>query len=322
MASLSTIATLPASRGPLARLGRWLNAMPHPACVVEIAAHRVATARWGKGHGQLESFAVEPLPPGVVMPSPVETNVLQPEALSSALRQLFTRVPHHAAPIALLVPDPVIRVFILPFDLLPRRAEDALPLLRWRLKKSVPFDVDETVVSWMRQQGRDGKLEVMAAIARQRIMREYEQVIESLGASTGVLLGSTLASLPLVEERGATLLIRMSGKTLTTVIVRGANLCVYRSSEISSGLAAHAMLDEIFPAIAYYQDTWGESVDRARVAGFDPRDDVFRAALADELRVPVEPLAGAEESLHLDSRVRELIERDLDALAGWTLNDA
>jgi type IV pilus assembly protein PilM len=322
MASISSVAAPSTSRGPLARVSQWLNAMPHPACVVEVAAHRVAAARWGKSRGQLETFAVEPLPAGAVMPSPVDLNVAQPEALSSALRKLLSRVPHHGAPLALLLPDPIVRVFILPFDSLPRGADEALPLLRWRLKKSVPFDVDETVVSWMRQQARDGKLEVMAAIARQRIVREYEQAIESLGATAGVVLGSTLASLALLEDRGATLLIRVSGKTLTTVIVRGSNLCVYRSSEISSGLPPHAMLDEIFPAIAYYQDTWGESVDRARLAGFGLNDDVFRLALADELRVPVEMLAGSSEAALLPSGARDLIEQGLEPLVGWTLNDA
>lgn len=321
MASLTSAAPPSPSRGPIARIGQWLNAMPHPGCVVEITAQRVAAARWTSNR-HLESFAVEPLPLGAVMPSPVDTNVAQPEALASALRRLFTRVPHHGAPIALLIPDAVVRVFILPFESLPRKADEALPLLRWRLKKSVPFDVEETVVSWMRQQGRDGNLEVMAGIARQRIIREYEQAIESVGAPVSVVLGSTLASLPLLDDRGATLLIRMSGKTLTTVIVRGANLCVYRSSEISSGLAAHAMLDEIFPAIAYYQDTWRESVDRARLAGMGSRDEVFRLALAEELRVPVTPLAEGLESPDLGSSARDLIAQDLDALVGWTLNDA
>ncbi len=77
----------------------------------------------------------------------------------------------------LLVPDLVVRVFILPFDALPRRADEALPLLRWRLKKSVPFDVDETVVSWMRQAGKDGNLEIVTAVARQKIIREYEEIV-------------------------------------------------------------------------------------------------------------------------------------------------
>ena len=126
---------------------------------------------------------------------------------------------------------------------------EALPLLRWRLKKSVPFDVDETVVSWMRQEGRQGSLEIVASVARQTIIREYEALLESLGAHASVVLSSTLATLPLLEEDGATLLVRLSGRMLTTVIVRGAGLCVYRSSEMRSEAASlepQAMLDEVF----------------------------------------------------------------------------
>ncbi len=52
-----------------------------------------------------------------------------------------------------------------------------------------------------------------------------------------MVLSSTLATLPLIEESGATLLVRMSGKTLTTVIVRGGNLCVYRSTDMASEAA-------------------------------------------------------------------------------------
>lgn len=321
MSSFAATSTV-SGKGPMARLDRWLHATPHPSCVVEITGNRVAAARWTKGRGHLDSFAVEPLPLGAVMPSPVDANVPQPEALKSALRRLFVRVPHHSGPLALLLPDPVVRVFILAFDTLPRRTEEALSLLRWRLKKSVPFDVEETVVSWMRQQGRDGRLEVMAAVARQRIVREYEQAIEALGASPKVVLGSTLASLPLLEDRGATLLIRLSGKTMTTVIVRGSNLCVYRSSEGSPELAPHAMLDEIFPAIAYYQDTWGESVDRARLAGFGAREPVLSKAISEELHVPVGSLADTPETLGLGSSVKDLVAQDLDALVGWTLNAA
>ena len=51
------------------------------------------------------------------MPSPVENNITQPDAVRGALRRVFSRVPARAQPIALLVPDPVVRVFILPFEI-------------------------------------------------------------------------------------------------------------------------------------------------------------------------------------------------------------
>jgi type IV pilus assembly protein PilM len=309
--------------GLVQRFESWLHAMPHPSVVVEIAGTHVAAARWGGKGEHLQGVAAEPLPAGAVMPSPVEANVPQPEAVRSVLRRIFGRVEPGGAPVALLVPDPVVRVFILPFDTLPRRASDALPLLRWRLKKSVPFDVEDTVVSWMRQGGREGGLEVVTAVARQPIIREYETLIEPFGARAGVVLSSTLATLPLLEERGATLLVRLCGKILTTVIVRGANLCVYRSMEVRSDsamLEPRAMLDEVFPAVAYYQDSWGTTIDRARLSGFGVKEDLFGRALAEEMKIPVGSIADAEEIHSLEGETRNLIPHGLDALAGWMMN--
>ena len=309
--------------GPVRRIERWLTAMPHPPLVVDIASTHVGAARWGKINGTLESYAVEPLPLGSVLPSPVEMNVTQPDAVRSALRKVLSRVPGHEHGLALLIPDLVVRVFILPFDALPRRAEDALPLLRWRLKKSVPFDVDETVVSWMRQAGKDGNLEIVTAVARQKIVREYEEIVEGSDANVGVVLSSTLAALPLIAENDATLLVRMSGKTLTTVIVRAGNLCVYRSTDMASE-AAHLepqlLLDEIFPAVAYYQDTWGGAVNRVCLSGLGPREEIFRRALSEELKCPVGSLAESERPVHLDSGAKDLLHQNLDALVGWMLN--
>jgi hypothetical protein len=178
-------------------------------------------------------------------------------------------------------------------------------------------------VSWMRQPARDGALELVTAVARQRIVREYEEIVESAGASIGVLLSSTLASLPLLEERGATLLVRLSGKTLTSVIVHGSNLCVYRSTDMPADVALlepQVVLDEVFPAVAYYQDNWGAALDGVRFAGFATREQIFRAALASELRVPVGSMNEAEAAQSLSEPARDLIRHGLDALAGWMLN--
>ncbi len=309
----------------MGKVDGWLHAMPHPALVVEIAAGHVAAARWGASRGSLESYAAEPLPGGSVMPSPVETNVTQPDAVREGLRRVFGRLPHRGAPLALLVPDMAVRVFVLPFENLPRKAQDALPLLRWRLKKSVPFDVDETTVSWMRQAGRDGSLEVVTAIARRRILREYEELLESVGIRPGVVLSSSLATLPLLGESGATLLARLCGSTLTTVVVQGESLCVYRSTELSAGprqFDAQAVLDEVFPAVAYFQDTWGREIDRAYLAGFGEKSDLFRDALGRELNIGVEPIAAARGAQSLDSQGKGLLRQGLDGLAGWAMNGA
>ena len=81
--------------------------------------------------------------------------------------------------IALILPDPVIRVFVQHFDEFPRSTQEAEPMLRWKLKKSVPFEVDETLISFMRQSPREDGVDIVTALARLRIVREYEALAET-----------------------------------------------------------------------------------------------------------------------------------------------
>ncbi len=102
--------------------------------------------------------------------------------------------PRAARALLLLIPDRVVRFLF--FRLRRFRAAPTTLCLsfNWRLKKSVPFDVAETVVSWMRQTGKQGGLEIITSVARRRSVREYEEIVASLGTSAAVVLGSTLAA--------------------------------------------------------------------------------------------------------------------------------
>jgi len=147
--------------------------------------------------------------------------------------------------------------------------------------------------------------------------------VETLGAKVGVVLSSTLSTLPLLEERGATLLVRMAGRTLTTAIVQGGNLCVYRSTEMPAEanlLDPQAMLDEIFPATAYYQDTWGGIIDRVRLSGLGMREEIYRRALTAELKVSIGSLSEADDARQLEASAKDLLQHNLDALVGWNMN--
>jgi Tfp pilus assembly PilM family ATPase len=298
----------------------WLDAMPHPSVVVEIASTHVAAARWGRSLAHLTAFAAERLPDGAVTPSVTQANIAERGAVRTAIHSVMLRVPRQGADVALLLPDPSIRVFILPFDTFPRSASDALPLLRWRLKKSLPFDAEEAVISWMRQPSRDGKIDIVAAVARQKVVREYESLLEEEGLSAGVVQSSTLATLPILNERGATLLTRFSGRNLTTVIVRREAMCVYRSTELGmgpEGLKPQTIFDEVFPAVAFYQDAWNDKIEQLRVAGFGAGEEELREALAREIGCPAEPLAmGAG----FTEEARSLVAQGLEPLVGWQMN--
>src|SRR5690242_3571965 len=116
--------------------------MPHPPLAVEIAADRISLARWSRA-GLLEDLAVKALPPGALKPSAVDANIVDTGAVRSALEEVCGRLHVREEDAAALLPDPVIRVFVQHFEDFPRPRQEAVPLLRWKLKKSVPFDMEE-----------------------------------------------------------------------------------------------------------------------------------------------------------------------------------
>jgi type IV pilus assembly protein PilM len=305
-------------------MARWFDAIPHPMVACEIAMDYVAAARWARNGTSLEAFAVEALPPGSILPTAAESNLLQADEVRAAVGRVFSRLRAKDEEVALLVPDAVIRVFVLHFDVFPRKSDEAIPMLRWRLKKSVPFEAEETLISYMRQAPREDGVDIVTGLARLRIVREYESLVESMGMSPGVVVSSTLAALPLLSDVRPALLARVAGSTLTTAIVREGVLCGYRCITLPADamhLTPQALLDEIYPLTAYYQDSWSEGIGQVRLAGLGARTQEFREPLERELRCPVGSLLS--EALK-EGRVRSdeqpLADRDLDALIGWTRN--
>jgi len=304
------------------KVARWLDAMPHPPLAIEVSPERVAVARWSRT-GSLDGFAVEILPAGAIVPSAVETNIVNIAAVRSAVASAIDRLRGRDEDVAMILPDPVIRVFVQHFEEFPRSPQEAVPMLRWKLKKSVPFEADETLISYMRQSPREDGVDVVTALARLRIIREYESLAEGVGLRPGVVLSSSLAAVSLLDEEKPTLLARVSGSALTTVIVRDGVLCGYRCTELPArglDLTPQMLLEEIFPVAAYYQDTWQEGIRSVRVAGMGSRLPEFVPPLEGEFHCQVTSLlhsAVAEGRIKEDAR--SLANRELEGLIGWML---
>lgn len=301
---------------------RWLDAMPHPPLAFEIAPDRVVAARWSRT-GSLDGYAVETLPAGAIVPSAVETNIVDSAAAKLAISKVCEQLSARDEDIALILPDPVIRVFVQHFAEFPHSSEEAIPMLRWKLKKSVPFEADETIISYMRQAPHGDGVDVLTALARLRIVREYESLAESVGLHPGVVLSSSLAAIALLEEEKPTLLARVSGSALTTVIVRSGVLCGYRCTELparGSEITPAMLLEEVYPVAAYYQDTWQEDIQSVRVAGLGARLPEFVRALETEFHCTVRSLLhSAVSEGRLKDDAGPLVDRDLEGLVGWML---
>jgi type IV pilus assembly protein PilM len=309
--------------GIVQRLLRWIDAMPRPPISIEISWDRISAVRWSRTGG-VETFAVEPLAQGMVAPSAVETNIADPEGVRSALARACSAVQAKDEHVALLLPDPVVRIFVQHFDEFPRNPEEAIPLLRWKLKKSLPFEMADTVLSYVQQPSREGGADIVTTIARLRVIREYEGLVESVGLNAGVVSSSSLAALALLKSECPTLVARVSDRSLTTAIIRSGALHGYRCTELpvrAAEVTPQVLFDEIYPLAAYFQDSWHEKIDSVFISGILDRFAEFVAPFENEFKCKVQPLLRTNPA---DSRILpgglKLAEAGLDGQVGWMLS--
>ncbi len=323
MANKDTFRERISSVGIVQRFVRWLDAMPRPPIALEVAWDRISAVRWSRA-GAVEEFAVEAIPAGAIVPSAVETNIVDAAAVRSALSRACSRIHASDEDATLLLPDPVVRVFVQRFEEFPRLQQEAVPMLRWKLKKSVPFEMADTVLSYVRQKAQENGIDVVTAIARLRIVREYEELLESAGLRAGVVSSSSLAALALLEDRRSTLLARVSDQALTTAIVRDGVLCGFRCTELparGAELTPKILLDEIYPIAAYYQDYWHATIESVCVSGIGGRFREFAKPMESEFHCKVRPLLDATAGNgRIPESARPLADNGLDSLVGCMLS--
>ncbi len=100
------------------RIAKVLDAMPHPMVACEISPTHVSAARWKRG--SLEKFAVEAFPFEALRPSAVESNLVDAAAVRTTVQRVMGQIGAKDELVALFVPDAVIRVFVLHFEVFPR----------------------------------------------------------------------------------------------------------------------------------------------------------------------------------------------------------
>jgi type IV pilus assembly protein PilM len=323
LASKDTFRESVSKVGVVQRFTRWLDAMPRPPIAIEIAWDRISAVRWSRA-GSVEEFAVEAIPAGAIAPSAVETNIADAAAVRSAMSTVCSRIHASDEDATLLLPDPVVRVFVQHFDEFPRLPQEAVPMLRWKLKKSVPFDMADTVLSYVRQVAQENGVDVVTAIARLRVVREYEELLESAGVRAGVVSSSSLAALALLEDSHSILLARISDQALTTAIVRDGVLCGFRCTELPARgveLTPKILLDEIYPIAAYYQDSWHATIESVCVSGIASRFREFVQPMESEFHCKVRPLLDtAAAGGRVPESARPLADNGLDGLVGCMLS--
>jgi type IV pilus assembly protein PilM len=226
-----------------------------PPAAVELAPEGVLAAAL-PAKGQQPVYAFEPLKPGALVPGIGEPNVRAAEAVANAIRSALGQVSPRTRAVTMVLPDTVVRVFVLDFDSLPGKPAEAFPVLRFRLRKMVPFDVEHAAVSYQVLTESKSELKVLAAVIPNAILQEYEAAVRAAGYEPGTVLPSSLAALAGIDSLEAVLTANLSGLALTTSITNGNDLLLYRTLDLPEdpGLRLTEVQRGVAVAAAYYED--------------------------------------------------------------------
>ena len=231
------------------------NSSLRPDLACEITPDGVLAAKRTAPDQAVLSFA--PLAADVVQPGLATPNFADRAAVVAALRQALDEVAQREKQLTLVVPDAAVRVLILDFDSLPSKAQDALPIVRFRLRKLAPFDVEDAAVSYQVMRQDQDMTRVLVTVMPAAVSAEYEEAVRAAGFEPGVVLPSTLASLAALPTGDAALVINRNHRTLTTAITNGNELLLHRTLELSANEASRRddLTQAVSVAAAYFEDT-------------------------------------------------------------------
>lgn len=243
------------------------------------AALPASAGRRGKMEpGQAAVYAFAALPAGAIVTGIEEPNLRQPGAVASAVRSVLGEVSPRSRAVTLVVPDTLVRVFVLDFDSLPAKAAEAIPVVRFRLRKMVPFDVEHAGVSYQVLAQSQDECKVLAAVIPGPILAEFEAVIRAAGYEPGAVLSSSLAALEAVNEMEAVLAANLSAMAMTTSVVNGQDLLLYRTLDLPAEpvLRIQEIQRSVAVAAAYFEDKLGARPRRLHYAGVQSADEFAR----------------------------------------------
>jgi type IV pilus assembly protein PilM len=269
--------------------------IPKPKLACEIAADRVLAGRYAEHGGGLDMCAARELAPGSVIPDLIENNLRQRDSVRAGIEATLGSVAPRSKDVIAIVPDASVRVMLVEFDSLPSDHEEALGVVRFRLKKSLPFDVEKAKVSFHSQKIKD-EVRVVAAVALASVIEDYEALFREAGFNPGVVLPSMLAALGSADAKKPTLVIKVDAHTTSLAILNEDQLQLFRTLENPRGvtITGEQLAEEVYPSVVFFQDTYHLNIERIYVAGL-PDSGGAAAALRAQTGAEVQELVASSQ---------------------------
>lgn len=213
---------------------------------------------------RVERVAHAPFSPQTLQISLREQNVLDPDTFVAALKSAYNLLLCRSTRIAVSLPDAVCRIMLLDLEGRFKNRAEALDLIRWKLKKSLPLDSADTHIDYQQLSVREnGDLSLLVAIASRTVVSQYEELIMQVGLSPVRIDCNTFNICRLFDRRLSLqedcIMISFYGSTLSIIAFRQGIPEFIRSKELSGTLATDSRVYmEINSSMFVYREHFPE----------------------------------------------------------------
>jgi hypothetical protein len=276
-----------------ARLRRRFTEPERPTVAIEVRAGAVGVVRVRreKGRPAVAAAAAMELPPGTLSLSLTQPNVTDPVRFTQALRGALERAGVlGGARVALVLPDTAARITLVPaVEVAPQKNAALDEVLRFRLRKSLPFEVRDARLAYAAPGARPDDAMVVAAAAGP-VVDGYEEACRSLGLAPGLVevaaMALARAAFPEGTE-GDGLLVNWEEGYLTLLLARGGWPILVRTLSGAAVAATADVTREVSSTLMYYRERLGgEGISRAFVRSAALAPEAAIDALAPALPAP------------------------------------
>jgi hypothetical protein len=252
------------AKAGLFRASRWLSRAlvepPLPLVAVEVRPDAVGAVRLARDGRRLSlaSAATAELPEGTLEVSLTRPNVRNAASFESALGTVLERTGAlSAGAVSLVLPDPAVRLTLLPASEARGSRKELAEVIRFRLHKALPpgFDVRGARLAF-----RARGAQLLVALASDEVVRGYEEAVVGLGLRVGLVepAGLALASLGLDAARdgGDRLLVNWDRGYVSFFLWRGLEPLLLRTLPREDGREAVAR--QLAQTLRFHRDQLGE----------------------------------------------------------------
>ncbi len=306
---------------------RWLLEPEPPGLGLDLRATELSLARLAakRGKAELDLGVTSPLPPGCLQFKMLEPNIRDGDTLAQVIESVLLRSGAAGSKrIALTLPDYLARVSVVELAEAPRSSAETVDVLKFRLKKSLPFHVDQARLAYEPLAAAT----YLTGVMHEAVVSQYEDFFTDLGFHIGLVVPASVSLLrilsPLAEQNlspGADyFFVNVEREYFTVSLVRERGVPVLIRTlglRASDGppvaYSEEDLLQDVIPTAIYYREKLqGTSLERVYYRSLRPDLTHLREILEEQFEAPSEPLnlmsaVGIASDLQMDATLADSV---------------